>query len=181
MSDPLHRAPSFNDAALSETGIGRRDRMLNELVGHMRQAHAARRTRRRSAIAAFAILVLFVGAAVLSQRTINPSAQVDHGSVAAIGKTSPIKPSEPTAPAAVIVRFHTQPDIVARYAAGTNQDSSATAMRVASRLTDDELLSMLATMERPTGLIRADGRVWLTRNVADDAIAEPAVNESNSS
>jgi hypothetical protein len=39
-------------------------------------------------------------------------------------------------------------------------------------VSDHELLDLLNEMGRPTGLVRANGRVWLTAAVTDDEIAK---------
>ena len=37
-------------------------------------------------------------------------------------------------------------------------------------LSDDELLATLASMNKPTGLIRSEGRVWLTTDVTTEVM-----------
>ena len=37
-------------------------------------------------------------------------------------------------------------------------------------LNDDELLALLAQIDRPAGLIRTAERVWLTQDVTDQAV-----------
>jgi hypothetical protein len=54
---------------------------------------------------------------------------------------------------------------------GTHQSGAANIVLI----DDDQLLDALASINRPTGLVRAGGRVWLTDAVADEA---PRTNRS---
>ena len=37
-------------------------------------------------------------------------------------------------------------------------------------INDDELIALLAKMDRPAGLIRSEGRIWLTNKVTDEEL-----------
>lgn len=37
-------------------------------------------------------------------------------------------------------------------------------------INDDELIALLAEMDRPTGIIRSEGRIWLTNAVTDEEL-----------
>lgn len=37
-------------------------------------------------------------------------------------------------------------------------------------INDDELIALLAEMDRPTGIIRSEGRIWLTNEVTDEEL-----------
>jgi hypothetical protein len=132
---------------LSSRGRERRDAMLDELRDTMRHLHRARRTR-RSAVAITASLAILIGLSVIALP--NPT-------IRAPGTTAIIEPGD--VPAARITIVHTDPTVLSRYAAGPTP-------RV--RMLDDEaLLEELAAIGRPTGLVRAEGRAWLTANVAN--------------
>jgi hypothetical protein len=130
---------------LSDRGRERRDAMLDELRGSMRDLHRTRRMR-RSAIAVVASLTILVVLAIIALP--GPTALTP-------GTTARIEPAE--APAVRITIVQTDPTILARYAATPTP-------RV--RMLDDEaLLDALDALGRPAGLVRSGGRAWLTANV----------------
>lgn len=50
-------------------------------------------------------------------------------------------------------------------------------------INDDELIALLAEIDRPTGLIRSEGRIWLTNPVTDEElrISHETIDEDPSS
>jgi hypothetical protein len=128
--------------SLSKAGGRRRDQMLGELTAAMRVLHTRRRTRRRA--------ILVTGLALVAT------------SALALALLQPTGP-EPTlaSPATTkIVIVRTDPTVLDRYAV---RPLASTII-----IDDDMLLTTLAQIERPAGLVRAHDRAWLTREVADD-------------
>ena len=136
---------------LSHAGLARRQAMLDELLDNMTQHHARRAHFRRSA-GVVAILAL----------------------VASITWLSTMNGSRPTGSTTHIAILKTNHASIAAWI--TRTDGSALARAVESvelpnviieRIDDDELLGVLASIDRPAGLMRTADRVMLTRSVAD--------------
>ena len=165
----------MNDAPrdeLSATGQSRREAMLGELVESMDTLHRRRRARRRAGTA------FGLSAAMLAFVVFGVPSLLDHESVqiverqpdpleelAGLGTDAPPR-------GAHVERVRTRHDIVADYASPSRQPVHV--QRVSPRravtveiIGDQKLLQMLAQMDRPTGLVRADGKVWLTAPVTD--------------
>lgn len=157
---------------LSAMGQSRRQAMLDELVESMDTLHRRRRVRRRvgSAVGfsiAVCALVVFGGPSIFRNA---PSQVVDNRPASPDGVGGDATNPPPGRGGIEIIR--TRPEIVARYA--PQLSLSAHVQRVASHRTsvvevigDKMLLKVLAQMDRPAGLIRADGKVWLTAPVTD--------------
>lgn len=128
---------------LTPTGEARREQMLDELLGTMQQIHHGRRVRRRAA-GALAVLAIFAGVAwvIGSQLTVGdrvvPQIVVD--------RPQQQVPDAPT----------TEPLI--RLAQRTG---------VIRTVDDDELVALLAQLDRPAGIVRSEGEIWLTNAVTD--------------
>jgi hypothetical protein len=142
-----------DDIILSPAGESRRDAMLGELIGTMQRVHRRRRTRR--AAMAFGFMLALMGGltslVLLSQSTPR--------------RAEMIVEAPPPRPSAVLEVVRTDPTIVDRYAIAPSSSI---------RMLDDEaLLTELAAMDRPAGLVRSDGRVWLTTDVVDEREEEP--------
>lgn len=128
---------------LTPDGEARREAMLDELVGVMQRVHHRRRVRRRAA-GALAVLAIFAGVAwvVASQLSF-------------VDRPKPLivknQPSEevPDLPA---------PEPLIQPVARTGL------VRVVS---DDELVTLLAQIDRPAGIVRSEGEIWLTNAVTD--------------
>jgi hypothetical protein len=136
---------------LSASGRQRRARMLEELTTTMRCVHRDRRLRRRAAAGTFMIATLVA----LSMLSMPERASV--GERLDMVLTPPQPTPGSSEPSVRIVR--TDPSILDRYV--SRPSSSAI-------IVDDEgLLETLAAINRPAGLIRSEGRVWLTANVVD--------------
>ena len=133
---------------LSQTGVQRRADMLGELQGAMRQVHRRRRALRR-VVAASCLLLALLAASVPFWRPGPAPHQV------VLEDPAPAPP----APVVDLIIVHTDPTVLARY---TPRPQSRT-----ERLNDDALLAHLASINRPTGLIRMGGEVRLTANVVD--------------
>jgi hypothetical protein len=131
---------------LTPDGEARREVMLGELVEAMNAIHHRRRVRRRLAGVAVMLLV-FAGVAwvVASQLSF-----VDRARLLIVEN----QPSEevPDLPA---------PEPLIRLAQRTGL------VRVVS---DDELVTLLAQIDRPAGIVRSEGEIWLTNAVTDEEL-----------
>lgn len=157
---------------LSAMGQSRRKAMLGELVESMHTLHRRRRVRRRVGTGvglstAVLAVVVFGGPSIFRNE---PSQVVDHQPDPPDGLGSLDTYAPPRSGRIEIVR--TRPEIVAQYAALRHTPTHV--QHVPRRLTlavevigDQMLLQMLGQMDRPAGLVRADGKVWLTAPVTD--------------
>ena len=142
---------------LTPTGEARREQMLDELLGTMQQIHHRRRARRRL-VGVAAMLLVFVGVAwvVASQLSF-----VDRAKPLIVEN----QPSEevPDLPA---------PEPLIRPFERTGL------VRVVS---DDELVTLLAQIDRPAGIVHSEGETWLTNVVTDEELGltrKPPVDPS---
>ena|SRR5688572_12947278 len=152
------------DAPLSAVGMARRDRMLAELTDGMHRLHRARRTRRRAAAIVVPAMLLTIG--VLLWRDSSPTnPQPGSGPLALDhkpqGNEIPAAP-EPKSPVMIVTRVRSGDLPVDQFRVRTAASPAS-----AEILSDNELLTALAAIDRPTGLVRAGERTWLTRSVAD--------------
>ena len=139
------RHPGRRDHGVFGAGYieARRDAMLGDLVVTMERLHRRRRIRRRLVTTA-AVLTLAAGSTwlIASQRT------------------TPVMPDQdrvlPTPPGSNV-------PIIRRV--GLHRTG-----RIHS-IDDDELITRLAEIDRPTGLVRSEGRVWLTESVVDEDLS----------
>lgn len=145
---------------LSEQGRARRDAMLAELQS--RVVRTARVKRVRSGVLAAAALGLIASLAVLltPHRVAPPASPVADLSEPT---TIPVEAAPFAAPTILVVR--TDPDVLGRCRASPD----GIAARV-ERIGDDELLAELVAIGRPAGIIRSQGRTWLTAAVTDKTI-----------
>ncbi len=129
---------------LTPDGEARRDAMLDELVGAMQRVHQGRRVRRRIGST---FVVLGVSAVVAwtvgSQLT---------GLTSEPRELTWEDQSEP-------VRDNTSAD------RSTWRDVHRTGL--VRTVGDDELVTLLAQLDRPTGIVRSEGEIWLTNAVTD--------------
>jgi hypothetical protein len=121
----------------------RREQMLDELIVAMRRHH--RRRRRARVTAAWGLLLAVAGATwiVRAQQTAGPPG---------------FGPSGIDLP-----RAHAPTPRVKRVSGGYRTG-------LVQVIDDDELVLRLAEIDRPAGLIRSEGRVWLTSTVVDAEI-----------
>jgi hypothetical protein len=154
MNDPHTDDPITR--ALSPEGVERRDAMLASLMADMRRVHARRRARRLTVFAAAPALLMAI-ALFAALRMLTPApTPLTTGRVDGAAD-APTVPATSERPAATIEFVRTSDG---------NQQSGAASIIL---IDDDQLLDTLASINRPTGLVRAGGRVWLTSAVADDA------------
>lgn len=160
---------------LSRIGQARRGAMLGELTEYMQRVHGARRRRRRVGAACGVAVVVF-GLAVLALsgtparndppgRGDSPLAGRDHTVSQPDSSVDGDVPAPRDGVGCVIRIVQTDPAVLERYRA-----------RPAARailLDDQELLATLAAMNRPAGLIRYQGRAWLTASVTDAELGRP--------
>ena len=136
------RDPGRRDHGVFGAGYieARRDAMLGDLVATMERLHRRRRIRRRLVTSA-AVLALAAGSTWLI----------------ASQQTTPVTPAEDRV---VTTPAESNGPIIRRV--GLHRTG-----RIHS-VDDDELIARLAEIDRPTGLIRSEGRVWLTESVVDE-------------
>jgi hypothetical protein len=138
--------PRNPDESLSDAGERRREAMLTQLLGQM-AGMQARRVRRRRAAAAIVFGLVAVSAVLApgrwplpeARQIVNDSASADPESVGIV-----IVQTD----AAILDRYRAIPSTITRW------------------MKDDELLDALAVMGRRTGLIRVQGRTFLSDQMA---------------
>ncbi len=157
MSDDAKQAGN-----LSEAGMQRRTRMLDELIEEVRSQRQKRRRRRRMGAISLGLVLITTVAAVLWPRQTFPPHSPPHAQQSVVAPEPTLEHLEephPTAsPRVIIVR--TDPEILHRYAAPTT-------LRYVQFLSDEELLAALAQMDRPAGLVRVGEVAWLTQRGDD--------------
>ena len=128
---------------LTPDGEARREAMLSELVGAMQRVHHGRRVRRRAA-GTLAVVAIFGGMAwvIGSQLTVGDRVVPQ----IAVNRPQQQAPDAPT----------TQPLIQLARRTG-----------VIRTVDDDELVTLLAQIDRPAGIVRSEGEIWLTNAVTD--------------
>lgn len=140
---------------LSSAGELRRDAILDLLQGEMRTVHRRRRMHRQIAASSL-MLVLVAGLTVLIQSSWRSREHTQDGQRFTAE-------SAPDNPGCIIEMVQTDESIIDRWR--TNSVPQA------DWLDDRTLLAALHDLGRPTGLIRAEGRTWLTSNVVDPIAA----------
>ena len=137
------------DDQLSATGRARREAMLNDLIAAMRRTHR-HRSRRRRAAGILAIVLVVIGFAWAAGLHLPGASQTTH----VVGRG----PVGPGSAVDSVVGRSTQAVRIVRHAHRTGR------VRV---IGDDGLLRVLDDLGRSAGLIRSEGRAWLTDAVAD--------------
>jgi hypothetical protein len=151
------------EGTLSAAGERRRDAMLGTLVDEMKALHRRRRARRRIAGAA-TLAVLAIGLTVTF--TVLPTAGPPAEPPTVIVEAPAPGDIAPAVAATGITVVRTDPDILDRYRAAPVDRSGIIP------LDDDALLVVLASMDRPAGLIRRGDHTWLTTEVTDAGLGE---------
>ena len=131
---------------LTPTGEARREQMLDELLGTMQQIHYRRRARGHL-VGVAAMLLVFAGVAwvVASQLSF-----VDRAKPWIVENQPSAEVPELPAPEPLIRSF-----------------ARTGLVRVVS---DDELVILLAQIDRPAGLVHSEGETWLTDAVTDEEL-----------
>jgi hypothetical protein len=142
---------------LSEAGQMRRDAMLGDLLLAMDTHHRRRHTIRRT-VSVCGALLLIAGAAAYIITAAGANAPITAHSIVATNTQESIAPSP--APGMLIARIDTDPTVLDRY-----RMANASSAII---LSDTDLLESLREINRPAGLVRMEGEVWLTASVVDD-------------
>lgn len=145
---------------LSDQGRQRKHVMLENLQRDMVRVHRRRRARRHIAAAAVAPVLCVAAWWLWNAANPPPRAARDVTHQSTGGESMIETSSTPRAVVIEIVRTSTK-DFDSRI---------VTTRHDAKYLTDDGLLNALAQMDRHTGLIRSDSRVWLTSDVTDKVV-----------
>ncbi len=133
-----------NASGLSPAGRRRRDTMLGDLLRTMGAVHRRRRRRRRArATGALIALAVALTAAVPAFRL----------------PRVPGPPPRAAAPRVTVEFVVSDPTILDRCAIPPSMARRTTI------LDDEALVTALAAIDRPSGLVRTGGRVWLTNDV----------------
>ena len=157
---------------LSDAGQARRAAMRGELQSTMRRVHGRRRTTRRGGMG---VLVLMLGAAIVIgtrqptvaplPQPVGPIVQNNESDQSILDTPSPRSTIEIVrGPAATDAYRVTTRSTVSKYI--TSKQSPTLVQRV----DDDSLITTLADMGRPTGVVRTAGQVLLTAAVTDDEL-----------
>jgi hypothetical protein len=149
---------------LSGRGRARREEMLAELQEYMARVHRGR-ARRRQAAALVMSLGAVAAATPLLLRTPGPRPQPPDMRRTAQGAGPQELSPRPEAPAIAqrsdasrIARSDPGPPSVRLWAGRSG---------LVREIGDEELLAWLRGLDRPTGLVRSGGHVWLTASVTD--------------
>jgi hypothetical protein len=149
---------------LSEAGLKRREQMLHELLDDLKTVQRRRRIRRNATLTgaplivigtALAIWLMIGGKSALAPPHDSPLVQND---LIEPG-TNHVAPPLPKNPRVNVEFVQTDSRIVERYRAAGQPK--------VVMLDDASLLDALAQINRPAGLIRSQGRAWLTADVTD--------------
>jgi hypothetical protein len=136
---------------LSPQGQARSEAMLHELVGFM-HTNRRRRTERKTLIAGVLFIALTSAIALTALTTVNT-----------LNMPRPLLPNDRSS---VLSHASNQFEIVPT-SPGIADRYRANVIARVERLDDRSLLNVLAQLNRPTGLIRSEGRTWLTQDVTD--------------
>ncbi len=138
---------------LSERGRLRRNAMLSVLQSAVVQEGRRRRVRRFAVRGATTAAVFAAAGVFLINSWVTP--------------TTPNEiPEDRRLEFISIVQV--PPGVLERYIVSTDVDSADYI------IDDDDLVATLSAIGRPTGLIRSEGKTWLTESVTDAALAPPA-------
>lgn len=142
---------------LSPGGSARRDAMLGQLTQSMEMLHHRRRRRRRSAQTVGVVAVLVTCAWVVTLQLGSPDASstnriADNGA----SNVDLIDPP-PNMESRLVIRPAERTGLI-------------------QVIDDAALVTLLASIDRPSGIVRSGGRTWLTAAVTD-AELEAAVDE----
>lgn len=138
-------------------------RLRADLIIAMRSHHQRRRIRRRSLATAFLMICAGTVALLMLGRNYMPPAPPVASEIESSSSPTGLPQPFPVATESrhsIITIVRTDPDILERYV-----------MRPSFKIetiSDETLLASLASIGRPTGLIRYDGRVMLAKDVTDD-------------
>ena len=161
---------------LSEQGQARRDAMLAELQSRVERTARMRRMRSGVMAAAALLAIASLSVLMLPHRQNHPIA------------TDPVSPTGQAESARHIEIVKSDPGVLDRLAVRTTSDvlDRFTAPMypthlVVERIDDEQLVTGLAQLGRPTGIIRSQGRVWLTAKVTDQELGSQLPSERNES
>lgn len=150
---------------LSEAGNARRESMLIELREDMAMFHRRRRARRRAGAIIVPLALCAVVVWLAYSWNAGNSATTNSGLIATGDKpensVSPKDDQIETEPIMLVEHVKSDPAIVERY-------SALSSPQLTTIIDDQQLLDVLSQIDRPTGLVRSEGRVWLTSNVVTD-------------
>jgi hypothetical protein len=162
--DYLHGDRDRAEESYSVRGCARRDAMRRELM-----LYITRRRRRRAALRRGSIAALLVVAAALVSLFPRPGPN-ERPAATAPGANMIVAGTPGLSASLAHVRFEVVRDdsaILKRY------ETAPSPIPAAAFVSDDELLKLLASANRPAGLVRLEGRVFLADTEIDAPTGEP--------
>jgi hypothetical protein len=153
---------SERQETLTQAGAARREAMLRDLVTVMHRTHRARRLRRRAITATCGIII--VGAAIRMAYYDSDHHRAGPMPVeyASTGTEEPGRRPGESDGWRTTEFIHTDPVIKVRLAARPDP--------VVERIDDDTVITLLARLQRPAGLVRIGDRVAFTAPVTDEEL-----------
>lgn len=161
-----------NDLRLSELGAVRRDAMLAELLAEMNAMHRRRRQRRTAALIAAPVVAVSAAVIFWLANSAGTGPQRSGRGSELVADAPQRQPSiEPERQPGAAASEHEKTSMVGveyvKTEIGIADRYRAVSAPNVERLDDAALLDTLARLNRPAGLIRSQGRVWLTADVTD--------------
>ncbi|MGP1310042.1 MAG: hypothetical protein ACTS27_07595 [Phycisphaerales bacterium] len=161
----------MNDAhtTVSPSAAARAEAMLPGLQRELARSARKRRVRRR--VVGVCTLVMIVGGSILAAAYSRSPAPPTPGGAVAVAEATAAPWSGSgievvrTMEAPMIERVDTVKPVEVAVSHETTVDYASISVN------DREMLDLLNEMGRPSGLVRANGRVWLTAAVTDEEIA----------
>ena len=154
--------PPGEDEPLSSAAQARREAILTLAIEAM-TSHRRRLRRRRRITAGGAGVLALLCAALIAVRLANPSHRSASAPQKIAGIEAPADHPDPTTDIAHDSNFR----IVRTDSSATDRYIVRTPKPI-EHLSDDELVQLLAVINRPAGVIHVDGRVQLTARIVDD-------------
>lgn len=167
MKNDINKSLHDGMAEMSDFARQRQEAMLPQLLDSMLHIHRVRRIRRRAilATAPFALIAVAIMLWLYVSRPSTPSpGDIARQPIGIQEQSSPIQAPTPSFTIDIQI-VQTTPAITTRYL--------ASAESTAIVIDDDSLMTALAMLDRPTGLVRSEGQTWLTADVLDPPLAAP--------
>ena len=150
-----------NNKQLSPAGVVRKKAMLSQLVGQMKHIHNARRVRRRIVYTFSLVIVCAITVWVVSLKISSSRRDVFVRDTPSEIKQTPTVQNKSSQTSNTTIITH-----------GFRSDPSPQILKttLVKAINDDELIALLAEINRPTGIVRSEGRIWLTNPVTDEEL-----------
>ncbi len=194
--DDAHESGAYEQ--LSSAGCARREAMLDDLraevVTRGAQRRRARARNRAIGVSSLGLVIIAAAVVALTVRTPapGPGAPINepraHNDPLPTDEAAPPRPTHQRSQVLILqlvidpdrtpIRIvQVEPGVARRFSTATRARSGALPQIL--YLNDAELLTTLAAAGRPTGLVRSEGRVWLTASVTDAALEKEHESPNN--